>query len=102
SSRHCRFSGLLRTTVGPNGFAVAAAAVAVRVAREYLFEGRDMGPALNLEGNCEMTPLRKRMVEDMTLAGLAAGTKTNYLQAVRSLAAYYTLFTSQPENPWVR
>lgn len=36
-----------------------------------------------------MTRLRKRMTEDMTLAGLAAGTKTNYLQAVRSLAAYY-------------
>jgi len=37
-----------------------------------------------------MTRLRKRMTEDMTLAGLAAGTKINYLQAVRQLAAYYT------------
>ena len=36
-----------------------------------------------------MTPLRQRMIEDMQVAGLAAGTKTNYLQAVRSLAAYY-------------
>ena len=36
-----------------------------------------------------MTALRKRMIEDMRVAGLAAGTKTNYLQAVRRLAAYY-------------
>ena len=36
-----------------------------------------------------MTPLRQRMIEEMRVAGLAAGTKTNYLQAVRSLAAYY-------------
>ena len=36
-----------------------------------------------------MTPLRQRMIEDMQVAGLAAGTKSNYLKAVRSLAAYY-------------
>jgi hypothetical protein len=36
-----------------------------------------------------MTPLRKRMIEAMRLAALAAGTQANYLQAVRSLAAYY-------------
>ena len=36
-----------------------------------------------------MTALRQRMIEDMRVAGLAAGTQTNYLQAVRSLAAYY-------------
>ena len=36
-----------------------------------------------------MTVLRNRMIEDMRSAGLAAGTKTNYLQAVRRLAAYY-------------
>jgi len=36
-----------------------------------------------------MTPLRKRMIEDMRVAGLAAGTQTNYLHAVRALAAYY-------------
>jgi Phage integrase, N-terminal SAM-like domain len=36
-----------------------------------------------------MTPLRKRMIEDMRVAGFAAGTQTNYLHAVRALAAYY-------------
>jgi hypothetical protein len=36
-----------------------------------------------------MTPLRARMIEDMTLAGLAPRTQEIYLQAVRRLAAYY-------------
>jgi hypothetical protein len=36
-----------------------------------------------------MTPLRKRMIEDMTLAGLSARTQTLYVQAVRALAAHY-------------
>jgi hypothetical protein len=36
-----------------------------------------------------MTPLRSRMIEDMTLAGLAPRTQEVYLQAVRRLAAHY-------------
>jgi hypothetical protein len=36
-----------------------------------------------------MSPLRQRMIEDMTLAGLAAGTQQHYVQAVRRLAAHY-------------
>jgi len=36
-----------------------------------------------------MTPLRKRMTEEMRVAGFAAGTQVNYLHAVRALAAYY-------------
>ena len=35
-----------------------------------------------------MSPLRARMIEDMTLAGLAPGTQTVYIQAVRRLAAH--------------
>ena len=35
-----------------------------------------------------MTPLRERMIADMTLAGLAAGTQSVYVQAVRGLAAH--------------
>ena len=31
-----------------------------------------------------MSPLRERMIEDMTLAGLALGTRQAYTQAVRS------------------
>jgi Phage integrase, N-terminal SAM-like domain len=36
-----------------------------------------------------MSPLRMRMIEDMTLAGLATGTQQIYAQAVRRLAAHY-------------
>ena len=36
-----------------------------------------------------MTPLRTRMIEDMTSAGLARSTQAIYIQAVRRLAAYY-------------
>ncbi len=36
-----------------------------------------------------MTPLRKRMIEDMVSAGLAPSTQAAYIQAVRGLAAYY-------------
>ena len=35
------------------------------------------------------TPLRRRMIGDMTLAGLAAGTQQAYVAAVRGLAARY-------------
>ncbi len=36
-----------------------------------------------------MSPLRQRMIEDMTLAGLAAGTQERYIRAGRRLAAHY-------------
>ena len=36
-----------------------------------------------------MSPLRLRMIEDMKLAGLAAGTQYLYVQAVRKLAAHH-------------
>lgn len=36
-----------------------------------------------------MSPLRRHMIEDMTLAGLPAGTQQIYAQAVRRLAAHY-------------
>jgi hypothetical protein len=36
-----------------------------------------------------MSPQRARMIEDMTLAGLAKGTQAVYVQAVRRLAAHY-------------
>ena len=37
----------------------------------------------------EMSPLRMRMIEDMILSGLAAGTQATYIDAVRRLAAHY-------------
>ena len=36
-----------------------------------------------------MTPLRCRMIEDMTLAGLAPRSQAIYVKSVRRLAAYY-------------
>ena len=36
-----------------------------------------------------MTPLRKRMIDDMVSAGLAPTTRYTYTQAVRGLAAHY-------------
>jgi integrase/recombinase XerD len=36
-----------------------------------------------------MSPQRARMLEDMTLAGLARGTQKLYVQAVHRLAAHY-------------
>lgn len=38
-----------------------------------------------------MTPLRKRMIEDMQLNGLSASTQEGYLNAVRQLAGHYHL-----------
>jgi integrase/recombinase XerD len=36
-----------------------------------------------------MTPLRRRMLEDMQLRGLAPKTQQAYIRAVRQLAEYY-------------
>lgn len=36
-----------------------------------------------------MTPLRKRMIEDMQLRGLSEGTQKAYVRVVRDLATYY-------------
>ncbi len=36
-----------------------------------------------------MSPLRVRMIEDMTLAGLATRTQATYVESVRKLAAHY-------------
>ncbi len=49
-----------------------------------------------------MTPLRLRMIEDMTLAGLAAGTQAIYIQAVRRVAAHYRRSPDQLSEDEVR
>ena len=49
-----------------------------------------------------MTPLRLRMIEDMTLAGLAAGIQAVYIQAVRRLAAHYRRSPDQLSEDEVR
>jgi hypothetical protein len=38
-----------------------------------------------------MSELRKRMIRDMQLAGLAVGTQREYVKAVRQLATYYMI-----------
>ncbi len=49
-----------------------------------------------------MTPLRLQMTEDMTLAGLARGTQSVYLDAVRRLAAHYRRSPDQLSEGEVR
>jgi Phage integrase, N-terminal SAM-like domain len=50
----------------------------------------------------KVSPLRQRMIEDMTLAGLAAGTQQHYIQAVRRLAAHYRRSPEQLSEEEVR
>jgi site-specific recombinase XerD len=49
-----------------------------------------------------MSPLRARMIEDMTLAGLAGGTRQNYIQAVYKLAKHYRRSPDQLSEEEVR
>jgi Phage integrase, N-terminal SAM-like domain len=49
-----------------------------------------------------MSPLRARMTEDMTLAGLALGTQKLYAQAVYRLAAHYRRSPDQLSEEEVR
>ncbi|HUB50366.1 MAG TPA: site-specific integrase [Acetobacteraceae bacterium] len=49
-----------------------------------------------------MSPLRARMIEDMTLAGLAQGTQKIYTQAVYRLAAHYRRSPDQLSEEEVR
>src|SRR5271157_33078 len=49
-----------------------------------------------------MSPLRARMIEDMTLAGLAEGTRKIYIQAVRRLTAHYRRSPDQLSEEEVR
>jgi len=49
-----------------------------------------------------MSPLRARMIEDMTLAGLAEGTEKIYTQAVYRLASHYRRSPDQLSEEEVR
>jgi hypothetical protein len=49
-----------------------------------------------------MSELRKRMIEDMRLAGLADGTQTNYVRAVKQLAEHYASPPDQLSEEQVR
>lgn len=49
-----------------------------------------------------MSPLRVRMIEDMMLVGLAAGTQALYIESVRKLAAHYRRSPDQLSEEEVR
>jgi hypothetical protein len=49
-----------------------------------------------------MTPQRAQMIEAMILAGLSAGTREEYVRAVRRLAAYYRRSPDQLNEEEVR
>ena len=49
-----------------------------------------------------MTELRRRMIEDMTLAGLTARTQENYVRAVAQLAGHYRISPDRLSEEQVR
>jgi len=49
-----------------------------------------------------MTELRKRMIEDMELAGFAPATHDAYIRAVRQLAAHFRLSPDRLTEPQLR
>src|SRR5271154_683343 len=60
------------------------------------------GPSDHQRKETTMSPLRERMIEDMTLAGLAQGTQKIYAQAVYRLAAHYRRSPDQLSEEEVR
>ena len=49
-----------------------------------------------------MTPLRKRMIDDMVAAGLSANTQAAYIRAVRGLTKHYRRSPDQLSEAEVR
>src|SRR5215467_5181560 len=54
------------------------------------------------QGSTSMSPLRQRMIEDMTLAGLSSTTQAIYIKAVRGLVAHYHRSPDQLSEEEVR
>ncbi len=76
--------------VGRNGFAEGAGIEDVEWAGECILSDDGQGCPSELQREeTTMSPLRARMIEDMSLAGLATGTQKIYVQAVRRLAGHY-------------
>jgi hypothetical protein len=78
-----------RDTVGRNGFAEGAGSEAEWIDERILSDGGQGRPSEHQREDTTMSPLCARMIEDMSLAGLAEGTQKVYAQAVRRLAAHY-------------
>jgi Phage integrase, N-terminal SAM-like domain len=77
------------TAVGRNGFAEDAGSEVDWIGECILSEGGQGCPSELQRKETTMSPLRARMIEDMTLAGLAEGTQRVYVQAVRGVTAHY-------------
>jgi len=78
-----------KSTVGRNGFAEDAGSEVEWIGECILSEGGQGCPSELQRKETTMSPLRARMIEDMTLAGLAEGTQRVYVQAVRGVTAHY-------------
>jgi Phage integrase, N-terminal SAM-like domain len=76
-------------SVGRNGFAEDAGSEVEWIGECILSEGGQGCPSELQRKETTMSPLRARMIEDMTLAGLAEGTQRVYVQAVRGVTAHY-------------
>src|SRR5262245_58023952 len=84
--RPCRYN---IKDVGLNGFAVGGARRQVSGwAGGVVSWGRHV-PVLSARRTTTMTPLRKRMIDDMVSAGLAPNTQAAYIRGVLGLAAHY-------------
>lgn len=79
----------LAILVGRNGFAEDAGSEVDWIGECILSEGGQGCPSELQRKETTMSPLRARMIEDMTLAGLAEGTQRVYVQAVRGVTAHY-------------
>ena len=77
------------SVVGRNGFAEDAGSEVEWIGECILSEGGQGCPSELQRKETTMSPLRARMIEDMTLAGLAEGTQKVYVQAVRGVTAHY-------------
>jgi hypothetical protein len=90
--------------VGRNGFAeVAGSEVGVGSVGVSLWYRRARGSsAEHQQRETTMSPLRARMIEDMSLAGLALGTQKIYTQAVYRLAVHYRRSPDQLNEEEVR
>jgi hypothetical protein len=92
------------THLGRNGFAEGSGVEARLGGREVSFwtGGRDVAHRWIQPRETTMSPLRARMIDAMTLAGLAQGTQESYVGAVRKLAAFYRRSPDQLSEEEVR
>jgi integrase/recombinase XerD len=62
-----------------------------RDGKQLACESKETGPIAKPEAKHKVSPLRKRMIRDMELAGLTGGTQQTYIRAIVKLQDYYHL-----------